>query len=165
MTAGGLSAVEFVDLAAAQIAARGDVQAFDPPVEVLTAWPSADRSTSDRIILAVDISATVEPGAVGRNRQDESVTVVCQIRVFRPGAGVTVESSARDRVVELYRTVDNEMRTNHPELAGPDDDVMFARCGSYELQQWPTPGGDPDVAGRWAVAEFDLIYRARVAVA
>lgn len=159
----GFSVPEFLDLFKTQLDARGDLAALTPDVRTFTFWPTFDPSVTDAIIVGYDATATVTPAAIGRNRVDEDVTLRCQIRVLRPGAGETQAKAARDRAQTLYAAVDNELRTNHPELAGPDDDVQYARCGSYDLAQFPTEVGDTPIPVRAAVLEFEAIYRARVA--
>ena len=159
-----LAAPEFLDLLKPAIEARGDIQALDPVPTVYTHWPTIDWSVSDSIILGYDVSATIEPAAVGRNRVDEDATLDSQIRIMRAGAGETIAKNARDRAKALYQAVDNELRSNHPELVGANDDIMWARCGSYELAQFPMDIGSASVSTRVAVVTFQIIYKARLAV-
>ncbi len=161
----GVSAPEFIDKFKILLDARGDLAALDHPPKVYTHWPTADYSTTDEIIIGYSIRSPREPAAVGRNRVDETPIVDSQIRILRAGAGEEVAKAARDAGKVLITAVDHELRTNHPELADLNDDVLWARIGTYDIDQFPDPGrGEPPVPLRVCVYTFEIHYRARVAV-
>ena len=161
----GISAPEFLDLLKPQLEARSDLLALDPIPSVFTAWPTADFSVTDSIILGYLVTAPREPAAVGRNRVDETVVIDGQVRTMRAGAGEEIVKVARDRATSIVASVDNELRTNHPELSGPNDDVLWSRIADYELAQFPDPAGsDPPVPLRICVITFSILYVARVDV-
>lgn len=155
------SIFEFKDLLKPQLEARGDLSVLDPVPTVYTVWPVLDYSVSDAIILGYTARATRTPAAVGRNRVDEEPELDCQIRVMRAGAGEVVGKAARDRAAILIAAVDNELRTNHPELSGADDHTFWARISDYEPDEFPDPG---DAALRICVITFQILYKARVSV-
>lgn len=157
-----ISPPEFLDLLKTQLEARADLLALTPLPTVYTAWPTIDYSITDAIILGYDARAPRDPESLGRNRLDEQVTLDSQVRVMRSGAGEAKAKICRDRAALIVAAVDNELRTNHPELAGADDHVLWARIGSYTMSQFPDPGGEGG-AMRVAVIEFEAIYRARIA--
>ena len=160
-----ISVPEFLDVLKPQLEARADLLALEPVPTVVTAWPTIDFSITDTIILGFSGRSAREPAAVGRNRIDEAPIVDSQVRIMRAGAGEVVVKAARDRAQTIVDLVDNELRTNHPELAGANDDVLWARIGTYEWAQFPAPaGGSPDVPLRVFVLDFEIIYVARVAV-
>lgn len=161
----GISAPEFLDLLKIQLEARADLLALDPVPTVFTAWPTVDFSITDSIITGYLVTAPREPAAVGRNRVDETVGIDAQVRVMRAGAGEKIVKVARDRATLIVAAVDNELRTNHPELAGANDDVLWSRIADYELAQFPDPAGsDPPVPLRICVLTFTILYVARVDV-
>ena len=161
----GISVPEFLDVLKPQLEVRSDLLALSPVPTVYTAWPTIDFSITDSIILGFSGRSTREPAAVGRNRLDESPVLDSQVRIMRAGAGEVVVKAARDRAKTIVASVDNELRTNHPELAGANDDVLWSRVGTYEFAQFPAPaGGDPDVPLRVFVMDFEILYVARVDV-
>ena len=161
----GISVPEFLDVLKPQLEAHADLLALTPVPKIYTAWPTLDYSVTDSVICGYDTRSPREPSSLGKNRVDELAVLDSSVRVMRAGAGEVVVKEARDRAKLIVTAVDNSLRTNHPELAGADDDVLWSRIGSYELAQFPDPGGgDPAVPLRICVVEFEIIYRARVAV-
>lgn len=159
-----LSGPEFVDLLKPALAVRVDFAALNPLPVVYTAWPTLDYSVFNAIILGYDMKGSVTPAAVGRGRVDEDAVLDCQLRVIKPGAGDAKAKEARDAAKVLYQMVDNELRSNHPDLAGADNQVLWARCANYELAQFPHNYGKPAVPSRVCVVDFEIHYKARLAV-
>ena len=157
----GISAPEFVDVLKVALDARADIIALDPRPVVYSYWPSADYSITDAIILGYEgRSGPRTPGELGPNSIDEEPILDSLIRVMRAGAGEDVAKSARDRARAILLIVDNELRTNHPELAGADDWVMWARVGAYDYKQFPDPGAETPMSVY--LLEFEILYRARL---
>lgn len=136
------------------------VASFDPGVEVRVSMPSADESISDVIVLGIDAD-DMDKGQVslGSHTHDEEVTIVCLVGAIRYGSGDVEAKAARDRCLELLAVIDEEIRTNTPEVG-----VQTFRCHvtNRTFESFPSMAGASAV--RVARITFDLEYRARTDV-
>jgi len=155
------SAPEFLDLLKSGLEARADLAALTPTPVVYTTWIDADYSITDAIVIGYSgRSGPRNAAELGPNSVDEEPTLDSQIRVMRAGAGQTVADKARDRAHSILDKVDNELRTNHPELTTGSNFVMWARVGLWDYDAFPDPGSPAPL--RVYVLQFEILYRARL---
>jgi len=151
------TAPAFTTALTASLAARaGITDLTDPKVRVLDYWPSADEGITDAIIVGYQAEDSTEHVAIGNQSQDETVTVHCEIRVVRPGAGQTVATACRTRAAFLLGEVADELREAAPDVG---DQTVFARTDNRDLVQFPSTAGATAV--RVCLIEFDVVYKAR----
>ncbi len=152
---------EFLDLLKTGLDARSDLDALDPSPKVFTTWIDADYSITDTILVGYSGRSGPRTAAeLGPNSIDEEPTLDSQIRVMRAGAGEDVATEARDRAHAILDAVDNELRTNHPELSTGSNFVMWARVGLYTFEAFPDPGSPAPL--RVYILPFEILYRARL---
>lgn len=154
------TAPDFLDKLETALNARSGITSLTPAVRILTYDPSIDEPLTDAIIIGHTVSDTNEPAAVGQGRYEETVSVQCEIRVIRPGAGSTPAKEARDRAKNLLGEIDNELRTTLPAVG---DQTIRAHVASRDMSQFAYHGGAVPV--RVCLIEFTIEYRARTSKA
>ncbi len=154
------TAPDFLDVLETALNARPGITSLSPKVRVLTYYPSVDEPLSDAIIIGYEASDANEPAALGQGRYLETVDVLCEIRVVRPGAGSTVVKTARDRAKNLIGEIDNELRTTLPNVG---DQTTAAHITSRDMGQYAYQAGAAAV--RVCLIEFVIRYKARTSKA
>ncbi|GEM_PF-4412629 len=151
------TAAAFLDGLKAKLDGNSALAALtSPTVDVLTYWPGLEFAATDQIILGSTVTDSQEPAAVGRNRYDQQVDVVCEVRVVRPGGGAAQAKAARDRAVAIVGIVDAQLRTDPPDVT---DQTVQAQIAGREMAQFPTAVGTTQA--RACVISFTVSYTAR----
>lgn len=148
---------QFVDALKIQIEAVPAIIAFDPAVAVRVSEPHPGEDVSDVIVLGTDVSRFQEQTALGQYTYDEENTVACIAGTVRYGSGDVVAKDARDRVLDLVAIVDEEIRTNAPQVG---TQTIWARVTDDEFSSYPADIGEGNPA-RVARVSFNIIYKAR----
>ena len=152
------TAPDFLDALETALNARAGITGLTPKVRVLTYYPSVDEPLTDAIIIGFEVSGTSEPAAVGKGRYTDAVTLDCEIRVVRPGAGSTPAKAARNRMSDLLGEIDNELRTTLPQVG---DQTISAHIATQNMAQFPYHSGASAI--RVCLIEFTIEYQARTA--
>lgn len=150
------TAPAFLDALTTQIAARAGIIALTPTVRVLAYYPGPDEPLTDAILLGFTVTDSNEPAALGNQSHQEDVTIDCEIRVVRPGAGSSPASAARDRAALILGEIHDEVATNWPQVG---TQTIAARVQGRTMTQFPYQAGE--TATRVCLIEFQILYKAR----
>lgn len=156
------TAPAFISSLVTTLSARSGITTLtNPAVRVLDYWPAIDEKITDALIVGYEAEDTNQEATIGNRTQEETVTIKCEIRVVRPGSGATVAGTARTRTANLLGEVDNQLRTDWPEVG---TQTVAARISNRDLMQFPSTDsrGGPV---RVCLIRFDVEYRARTASA
>lgn len=142
-----------------QVAARPVVASLaNPTVRVVDYLPSPEENLTDTVIIGYEAEDDAEAIALGDNRHDETVIVRCLIITVRPGAGEAVARQCKDRAALLLGEVDDELRTNAPEVG---NQTLRARVSRRSFTDDFATSADRGGPVRRYVVGFEITYRAR----
>lgn len=148
---------EFIDELVTALEGNSDLTALTSPVvNVFGYYPSVSEDSGDSLIIGHTVSDNNDPAAMGQKRFKEAVTVACEIRIIRAGAGKVVAKAARDRAAAIMSVVHEQLTTGFPNVG---DQTISARATNRELLQFPSESGTTPV--RVALLAFDIEYEAR----
>lgn len=150
------TAPAFLDALVTQIGVRAGITSLTPTVRVLAYYPGADEPLTDAILLGFTVTDTNEPAALGNQSHEEEVTIDCEVRVVRPGAGAVPAKVARDRAADILGEIHDEVATNWPQVG---TQTIAARVQSRTMSQFPYQAGETAV--RVCLIEFVIVYKAR----
>lgn len=148
---------QLVDALKLQIEAVPAIIAFDPKPVVRVSMPHAAEDISDVIVFGVDAEGTKEQMALGSHSHDEEVSVGCAAGAIRYGSGDVEAKAARDRVLAFVAIVDEEIRTNAPQVG---TQTLWARVTDYVFESWSAEVGENNPV-RIARLTFNIAYKAR----
>jgi hypothetical protein len=113
---------------------------------------------ADAIILGFGLTDDKEKVSLGGHTHDETVDVVCQIRVARDGGGETVAQEAEDRAQLILAEIDAELREDPIAVSGAQ--IINPGIVFRESLLFPAQSQD-GVAVMRCVIEFTIRYRAK----
>lgn len=148
---------QLVDALKTQVEGLATITALDPVPAVRVSAPHPSEDISDVIIFGIDAEGSKEQIAMGAHSHDEEVTVGCLVETVRYGSGNDEAKTARDRALTIVAIVDNELRTNAPEVG---TQTHWARVTDYVFDSFPTDISE-GVPARVARVAFNIEYKAR----
>lgn len=152
------TAPAFLDALKTALDANATLTALtSPSVRVTTYFPSADEALTDVVILGHTVVSPMDPAALGQKRYKEDVTIQCEIRVIRAGAGETVAKAARDRAAAVLGAIHVQLKDSPPNVG---DQTISAKITDREMIQFPSESGGAPV--RVCLVAFNVVYEARV---
>ena len=151
------SAYSFKRALAVAVAARSGISGLEPVPQIVTFLPDP-KWMADAIIVGYGLTDDKEKVSLGGQTHDETVNIVCQIRVARDGGGEAVAQEAEDRANAILAEIDTELRENPIAVVGAR--IINPGIVARESLLFPTQSQD-GVAVMRCVVEFTIRYRAK----